>query len=66
MRYKIRASTPEVYDAVLPLLRREATVHVESAKRLLISADGVLPSLRRRLADLGAVVTEDQQYVQEV
>lgn len=65
MRYKIRASTPEVYQQVLPLLRREATVRVESARRLVISADDVLPALRQRLAEMGAAVVEDYQYAPE-
>jgi len=65
MRYKIRASSPEVYEKVLPIVRREATVRVESARRLSISADDVLPSLRARLAAMGAAVLEDYQYIPE-
>jgi hypothetical protein len=65
MRYKIRASSPEVYKEVLPLLRREATVRVESARRLAISADDVLPQLRKRLAEMGAAVVEEYQYAPE-
>lgn len=65
MRYKIRVASPEVYEEVLPLVRREATVRVESARRLMISADDVLPPLRKRLTEMGAAVVEDYQYVPE-
>jgi hypothetical protein len=65
MRYKIRASSPEVYENILPLVRHEATVRVESDRRLTIAAEDVLPELCERLKDMGAVVVEDFQYVPE-
>ena len=63
MRYRIKTSSPEMYQRVLPMLRNEATVRIESERRLLIAAEDVDSGLCQRLKDLGASVSEDYQYV---
>lgn len=63
MRYKIKTSSPEMYQRVLPLVRNEATVRIESELRMMIAAEDIDSGLRQRLKDLGASVSEDYQFV---
>lgn len=62
MRYQIRAASPEVYNRVLPLLHKEATVYVESQRRLMVAAGDVDDDLRGRLEGMGAMVRADYEY----
>ena len=61
-RYKVKAPNPQVFEAALRLLEKQAQVLLASPRRNTIAATGLDEETAGKLRDMNAVLVEDAKY----